>query len=97
MLHLLPTIKRIGAVLIALTGKPDSTLAHQSDAVLTIAVPREACPLGLAPTASTIATLAMGDALAMVLLERRGFTRQDFALVHPGGSLGAQLLHLVRN
>ena len=92
LVNILPAIERIGATLIAMTGNPRSTLARHSDVVLNIAVEREACPLGLAPTASAVATLAMGDALAMALMERRGFTREQFALFHPAGSLGRQLL-----
>lgn len=92
ILGILPLVKRFGIPMIAMTGKPDSTLARQSEAVLNIAVRQEACPLGLAPTASTTATLALGDALAVVLLERRGFSADDFALFHPAGSLGKRLL-----
>ena len=89
---LLPVIKRQGVGLIAMTGKPDSTLARAADVHLHVAVAAEACPLNLAPTASTTAALAMGDALAVALLEARGFTEEDFALSHPGGSLGRRLL-----
>lgn len=89
---LLPVIKRQGVGLIAMTGKPDSTLARAADVHLNVAVAAEACPLNLAPTASTTAALAMGDALAVALLEARGFTEEDFALSHPGGSLGRRLL-----
>lgn len=92
ILLLLPTIKRLGVPLIAMTGRADSTLARAADANLTVAVAEEACPLNLAPTASTTATLAIGDALAVVLLESRGFTSEDFALSHPGGTLGKKLL-----
>jgi arabinose-5-phosphate isomerase len=92
MLNILPPIKRFGVPLIALTGNPASTLATQSDAHINIAVPQEACPMGLAPTASTTATLAVGDALAVVLLEQKGFTEADFAVFHPAGALGKQLL-----
>jgi arabinose-5-phosphate isomerase len=92
VLTLLPFIKRSEVVLIALTGQRDSSLGRLSDVVLDVSVPREACPLNLAPTSSSTATLAMGDALAMVLLEARGFTEQDFARFHPGGSLGRALL-----
>jgi arabinose-5-phosphate isomerase len=92
ILGILPLVKRFGVPLIAMTGKQDSMLARQSDAVLNIAVRQEACPLGLAPTASTTATLALGDALAVVLLERRGFSAEDFAMFHPAGSLGKRLL-----
>lgn len=96
ILSILPLIKRFGVPLVAMTGKVTSTLGQQADYVLNIAVRREACPLGLAPTASTTATLAMGDALAVVLLERRGFSEEDFALFHPAGSLGKRLLLRVR-
>ncbi len=90
-LNVIPSIKDIGAKLIALTGHPESTLAKHSDVVLDIGVRREADPLGLAPTSSAIATLAMGDALAIALSVARGFTAADFARFHPGGSLGRQL------
>ncbi len=86
--ELLPFIKEIGAKLIAFTGKANSTLAKSSDVILDVGVEKEACPLGLAPTASTTAALAMGDALAMAILDKRGFKRKDFARFHPGGSLG---------
>ncbi|MCB1877550.1 MAG: KpsF/GutQ family sugar-phosphate isomerase [Chromatiales bacterium] len=92
LLTILPLIRRMGAPLIALTGKPASTLAREADVHLDVSVHKEACPLGLAPTASTTATLVMGDALAVALLEARGFTAEDFALSHPGGSLGRRLL-----
>lgn len=92
MLNILPVVKRFEIPLIAMTGKVTSTLAKQATAVLNIAVPKEACSLGLAPTSSTTATLAMGDALAVVLLEEKGFTEEDFALFHPAGSLGKRLL-----
>jgi arabinose-5-phosphate isomerase len=85
-------LKRLGIPLLALTGKPGSTLARSADFHLDISVSKEACPLGLAPTSSTTATLAMGDALAVAVLEARGFTEQDFALSHPGGNLGRRLL-----
>jgi len=88
---LLPALKKRGARLIAITGNTSSTLAKNSDAVLQVKVPREACPLGLAPTASTTATLALGDALAVVLLNRKQFNEQDFRRNHPGGSLGERL------
>ncbi len=90
--RMLPSLKRIGIRIIALTGNPDSTLAKNSDVVIDVGVKEEACPLGLAPTASTTATLAMGDALAVVLLDRRGFKEEDFACYHPGGALGKRLL-----
>jgi len=89
---LLPLLKRLGIPLLALTGKTGSTLARSADIHLDISVSKEACPLGLAPTSSTTATLAMGDALAVAVLEARGFTEQDFALSHPGGNLGRRLL-----
>ncbi|WP_419555253.1 KpsF/GutQ family sugar-phosphate isomerase [Pseudoalteromonas luteoviolacea] len=89
---IIPVIKRIGARVISMTGNANSTMAQQADIHLCIKVSKEACPLGLAPTASTTATLVMGDALAVALLEARGFTADDFALSHPGGSLGKRLL-----
>lgn len=89
---ILPLVKRMGAKLISMTGKPGSTLAKAADVHLNVAVDEEACPLNLAPTASTTATLAMGDALAIALLESRGFTAEDFARSHPSGSLGRRLL-----
>jgi len=89
---LLPHLKRLGVPLIVLAGKLDSTLGRAATVVLDVSVPEEACPLNLAPTASTTATLAMGDAFAVSVLEARGFTKQDFAMSHPGGSLGRQLL-----
>ncbi|MDD5270542.1 MAG: KpsF/GutQ family sugar-phosphate isomerase [Candidatus Omnitrophica bacterium] len=92
IIRLLPTLKKIGTRIIAMTGNRDSTLARHSDVVLDVAVKKEACPLNLAPTASTTAMLAMGDALAVALLDRRGFRREDFALYHPGGSLGKRLI-----
>jgi arabinose-5-phosphate isomerase len=92
LLDLLPFIKRFDVKVIALTGKPDSTLARLSEVTLDTSVEREACPLNLAPTSSSTAMLVMGDALAMVLLESRGFTEEDFARFHPGGSLGRALL-----
>jgi arabinose-5-phosphate isomerase len=92
LLDLLPHIKRFEVVLIAMTGKPDSTLSRYSDVTLDTSVEREACPLNLAPTSSSTAMLVMGDALAMVLLEARGFTEEEFARFHPGGSLGRALL-----
>ena len=92
ILTIVPLIKRLGAPLIALTGNPASRLATEADVHLDVSVEREACPLGLAPTSSTTATLVMGDALAISLLESRGFTADDFALSHPGGRLGKRLL-----
>lgn len=89
---LLPLIKRLGVPLVAMTGKPGSSLARTADVHLDVSVAKEACPLNLAPTASTTAALAMGDALAVALLEVRGFTHEDFARSHPGGSLGRRLL-----
>nr|WP_086938319.1 KpsF/GutQ family sugar-phosphate isomerase [Thaumasiovibrio occultus] len=91
-LSLLPVIKRRGIKLITMTGKPESSMATEADVHLQITVPKEACPLGLAPTSSTTATLVMGDALAIALLEAKGFTSEDFALSHPGGALGRKLL-----
>ncbi len=95
ILTLLPLIKRLGAPLITLTGNPGSTLARAAEVHIDVSVPQEACPLGLAPTSSTTATLAMGDALAVALLEARGFTAEDFARSHPGGRLGRRLLLLI--
>ncbi len=89
---LLPMLKRMGIGLIALTGKPQSTLAISADIHLDVSVSKEACPLGLAPTSSTTASLAMGDALAVAVLQARGFTEEDFAMSHPGGNLGRRLL-----
>jgi arabinose-5-phosphate isomerase len=94
---LLPVIKRLGATLVAMTGRPQSTLAQHADIVLDSGVEREACPLQLAPTASTTAQLALGDALAVALLDARGFRTEDFARSHPGGSLGRRLLTHVRD
>lgn len=92
VVNIIPVIKRIGAKTIAMTGNSNSSMAKLSDIHLCIAVTKEACPLGLAPTASTTATLVMGDALAVALLEAREFTADDFALSHPGGALGKRLL-----
>jgi len=92
VLAIIPVIKRIGAKLIAMTGNTDSTLAKLADTHICIKVTTEACSLGLAPTSSTTATLVMGDALAVALLDARGFSADDFALSHPGGSLGKRLL-----
>ncbi|MGA7178180.1 MAG: KpsF/GutQ family sugar-phosphate isomerase [Thiobacillaceae bacterium] len=94
---ILPLIKRRGAKLIGISGNPNSTLGKESDVHLNAAVDKEACPLNLAPTASTTAALALGDALAVVLLEARGFSVEDFARTHPGGSLGRKLLVHVRD
>ncbi len=90
--QILPVIKRYGNKLIVLTGGATSTLARAGDVVLDVSIKEEACPLGLAPTASTTAALAMGDALAVALLEKRGFKTEDFAILHPGGRLGKRLL-----
>ena len=92
VLTILPILKRLGIPLISITGNPNSTLATLSDAAINASITKEACPLGLAPTSSTTAALVMGDALAIALLEARGFTEADFALSHPGGSLGRRLL-----
>lgn len=89
---ILPLVKRMGARLVSMTGKPESTLAQAADVHIDVGVTEEACPLNLAPTASTTATLAMGDALAVALLKSRGFTAEDFARSHPSGSLGKRLL-----
>lgn len=97
ILTILPLIKRLGVPLIALTGRPHSTLAQCASAHIDVSVEKEACPLGLAPTSSTTATLVMGDALAIALLEAKGFTAEDFALSHPGGNLGRRLLLHVRD
>ncbi|MCP1313307.1 KpsF/GutQ family sugar-phosphate isomerase [Halomonas sp. 707D7] len=94
---LLPLLKRLGVPLISMTGRPGSTLGTHADAHLDSGVAREACPLDLAPTSSTTAALALGDALAVALLEARGFTAEDFALSHPGGSLGKRLLLRVKD
>ena len=94
LLRLVATLKRLGAVLIAITGSPESPLARAADIHLPAVIDKEACPLNLAPTASTTATLALGDALAMALLEARGFTPEDFARFHPGGRLGKSLLRV---
>jgi len=89
---ILPVLKRLGVRIVSMTGRPESTLARHSDAHIDVSVEKEACPLGLAPTSSTTAALAMGDALAISLLEARGFTREDFARSHPAGQLGRRLL-----
>jgi len=94
ILSLVPAVKRLGSPLVSLTGNPRSALAAASDVHLDVSIREEACPLGLAPTASTTAALAMGDALAMALIERRGFTVDDFAVLHPGGRLGKKLLRV---
>lgn len=92
LLRILPVVKRLGAALVAMSGRPDSTLSRIADVHLDVSVAEEACPLGLAPTSSTTATLAMGDALAVALLVQRGFKAEDFAIFHPGGALGKKLL-----
>lgn len=97
LLDILPHVRRQPVTLIAMTGKEGSTLARESDIFLNVNVEREACPLNLAPTSSTTAMLVLGDALAMVLLEARGFKREDFAQLHPGGSLGHALLTRARD
>ncbi len=94
IIQLLPHFRRLGLCLIALVGDRRSTLARNADLVLDVSVRREACPLGLAPTASTTAVLAMGDALAVTLLDRRRFRPEDFARLHPGGALGKGLIHV---
>jgi arabinose-5-phosphate isomerase len=94
LVRLLPSIKRIGAELVAITGNPASTIAKGADYHLNASISKEACPLGLAPTASTTAVLALGDALAMALLVRKGFKEEDFAFLHPGGKLGKRFLRV---
>ncbi len=94
VLSVLPLARRLGLPLVAICGHPESTLARAADVVLDVSVPEEACPLGLAPTASTTAQMALGDALAIALLEERGFSAEDFALLHPGGALGRRLLRV---
>ncbi len=94
LIRILPSLKRIGAEIVSITGNPASTLAKASDHHISAAIPKEACPLGLAPTASTTATLALGDALAMALLLRKGFKEEDFAVLHPGGKLGKRFLRV---
>lgn len=97
LLAIVPIIKRMGAKMIALTGNPESSLGKLADVHLSVQVDKEACPLNLAPTASTTTTLALGDALAVALLDARGFRKEDFARSHPGGALGRQLLTHVRD
>lgn len=97
LIAILPVLRRLGTRIILLTGKMDSSLAREADIVLDASVAREACPHNLAPTASTTAALALGDALAVALLEARGFSPEDFALSHPGGALGRRLLTHVRD
>ena len=94
LLALLPWLKRLGVPIVAMTGNPRSPLGQAADVHLDVSIRTEACPLGLAPTASTTAALAMGDALSMALLEQRGFTVEDFAVLHPGGRLGKKLLRV---
>ena len=97
VVRIIPAVKRIGASIVAMCGCAQSTMVNNADTFLDVTVEREACPLGLAPTASTTAALAMGDALAVALLSKRNFTPEDFALFHPGGSLGRKLLLTVEN
>ena len=97
ILNILPSLRRIGAKIIAMVGNANSTLAKNSDVVLDVGVEKEACPLGLAPTSSTTAALAYGDAIALALLQKRNFTASQFAVFHPGGSLGRKLLLTVGN
>ena len=94
---IVPALKRLGVTLVAMTGRPESALAQHADISISSAVDQEACPLNLAPTASTTAQMALGDALAVALLDARGFREEDFALSHPGGSLGRKLLMHVRD
>jgi arabinose-5-phosphate isomerase len=94
ILRLVETLERLGIPMIAITGRPGSPLARVADVHLSVAIRQEACPLNLAPTASTTATLALGDALAMAVMEARGFTDEDFARLHPGGQLGKRLLRV---
>ncbi|HBH78536.1 MAG TPA: D-arabinose 5-phosphate isomerase, partial [Nitrospira sp.] len=97
LLQLLPFVKRLGIPVISMTGRMSSTLSKNSDVALDVSVAEEACPMGLAPTASTTATLALGDALAVALLQKREFKAEDFARFHPGGSLGRRLLVKVKD
>jgi arabinose-5-phosphate isomerase len=97
LISLIPYLKRFGIRVISMTGKPNSTLARASDVVLDISVKEEACPMGVVPTASTIATMAMGDALAVALLNKRGLNEKDFAFFHPRGSIGKKLLITVKD
>lgn len=97
VLNILPSLRRIGAKVIAMVGNSNSTLAKNADVVLNVGVSKEACPLGLAPTSSTTAALAFGDALALALLQKHNFTASQFAIFHPGGSLGRKLLLTVGN
>src|SRR5437870_2923390 len=97
MVNLMPALKRFSIKIISVTGAPRSSLARHSDVVLSVRVPREACPFNLAPTASTTAMLVMGDALAMAVLQARGFRQQDFAKYHPSGAIGRAMLSRVAN
>ncbi|QCP12995.1 KpsF/GutQ family sugar-phosphate isomerase [Pseudoduganella umbonata] len=97
LMAILPVVKRMGGVVISMTGKPESSLARLSDVHLDVSVAKEACPMNLAPTASTTVTLALGDAIAVALLDLRGFKEEDFARSHPGGALGRRLLTHVRD
>jgi len=97
IINIIAPLKKIGCTLIAMTGNPKSTLAKEVSIVLNIAISREACPLGLAPTTSTTATLVMGDALTICLMERRGFKAENYALYHPGGALGRRLISKVKD
>jgi arabinose-5-phosphate isomerase len=97
ILQIIPMLKRIGVPLVAMTGKKDSTLAKQSDHVIYVPVEREACPMGIVPTASTTSMMVMGDALAISLIIKKGFTADDFAMLHPGGTLGRRLLIRVKD
>ena len=97
LVAIMPAMRRIGVTLVAMTGRPDSTLARHADLVISSAVDQEACPMNLSPTASTTAQMALGDALAVALLDARGFREDDFARSHPGGSLGRKLLMHVRD
>ena len=97
IINIIAPLKKIGCTLIAMTGNPKSTLAKEVSIVLNIAISREACPLGLAPTPSTTATLVMGDALTICLMERRGFKAENYALYHPGGALGRRLISKVKD
>src|SRR5712671_3428962 len=97
LLNLVPALKRFSVKIISITGAPKSSLARYSDVVLNVKVPKEACPFNLAPTSSTTATLVMGDALAMAVLQARGFTQKDFARYHPSGAIGRAMLVRVRD
>ena len=97
ILQIIPMLKRIGVPIVAMTGKKDSTLAKQSDHVLYVPIEREACPMGIVPTASTTSMMVLGDALAISLIIKKGFTADDFAMLHPGGTLGRRLLIRVKD